>query len=218
MGVPAPLGLQERQRIYDGWVKGHTIARIASELGRSPMTVRKWWRRIRRSGLAGLEPPRRGRPSSGLLSTFAPDVKSQAIAVKRAHPRWGAARVLVELQGDPGLAGQALPSGSRLAALFKHDCPEAVAPRMRRSAPAHAPPPAQAVHEMWQIDYQEKVVLADGTVTTVCNVRDPVGAAMLASQAFGTQTPKRWRKLTTPKSKRCCGARSKNGTPCRMVC
>ncbi len=197
MGAPAPLSLAERQCIYDGWVTGQPVVQIAEELQRSAMTVRKWWRRIRRQGLAGLSSPRRGRPATGVLATFAPEVKRRAVILKRTHPRWGAARVLIELQVNPELVGQALPSCSRLAALFKQDCPEAVAIRTRRSAPTQAPAPAQAVHEVWQIDHQEKVVLADGTLVTVCNVRDPLGAAMLASYAVPTQTPKRWRKLNT---------------------
>jgi len=192
-----PLSLEERQRIYAGWVKDQPIARIASELGRSPMTVRKWWRRMQRLGLAGLQAPRRGRPARGVLSQFSSAVKNQAVALKRAHPRWGAARVLVELQGDPQVQGLRLPSRSRLAAAFKQLCPEALKPRVRRSAPVQAPPRARGVHEVWQIDHQEKVVLQDGTLATVCNVRDPVGAAMLGSYAFSTQTAKRWRKLTT---------------------
>ncbi len=197
MGTTVPLSLQERQRIYAGWIQGRSVKQIASELQRSAMTVRKWWRRMRRFGLAGLSSPRRGRPRGGVLVSFAPEVKRRAVALKQAHPRWGAARVRVELQADLELVGHALPSPSRLAALFKHACPEAVGLRTRRSAPHQAPAPAQAVHEVWQIDHQEKVVLADGTLATVCNVRDPLGAAMLASFAVPTQTPKRWRKLNT---------------------
>src|SRR5436190_734242 len=197
MAGVTPLSLEERQRIYAGWVKDQPIAQVASELGRSPMTVRKWWRRMRRLGLAGLQSPRRGRPASGVLSNFSSAVKDQAVALKRAHPRWGAARVLVELQGDPQVQGLRLPSRSRLAVAFKQLCPEALRPRGRRSAPVQPPPRARGVHEVWQIDHQEKVVLADGTLATVCNVRDPVGAAMLGSYAFSTRTAKRWRKLTT---------------------
>ena len=75
MGATVPLSLQERQRIYEGWVQGRSVAQIASELQRSAMTVRKWWRRIRRGGLAGLSSPRRGRPRGGVLVSFAPEVK-----------------------------------------------------------------------------------------------------------------------------------------------
>jgi transposase-like protein len=198
MGAGKPLSAEEREQIYAGWLTGQRVAAIAQRLGRSAMTVRKWWRRLKHAGLAGLTPPRRGRPARGPLAQFVPELKAQAVALKHVHPRWGAARVRIELAQQPAWAGQALPSVSRLAALFKAACPEAVHVRVPRSAPAQAPLAAEAVHAVWQIDHQEKIVLQDGTLATICNVRDPVGAAMLASQAFGTQTPKRWRKLTTP--------------------
>jgi hypothetical protein len=52
------------------------------------------------------------------------------------------------------------------------------------------------VHEVWQLDSQEGMHLADGTIATICSIRDPVGAAMIASRAFAVQTTRHWRKLT----------------------
>ena len=49
---------------------------------------------------------------------------------------------------------------------------------------------------MWQVDHQEGHRLADGSIATVCNIRDPYGAVMIASQAFEVRTEQRWRKLT----------------------
>jgi hypothetical protein len=51
------------------------------------------------------------------------------------------------------------------------------------------------VHEVWQLDSQEKIELQDGEIAVICNVRDPFGAAMIASQAFAAKTAKHWRKL-----------------------
>ena len=48
---------------------------------------------------------------------------------------------------------------------------------------------------MWQLDNQEKIVLENGEIATICNIREPVGAAMIASRAFSVKTEKRWRKL-----------------------
>jgi hypothetical protein len=59
-----------------------------------------------------------------------------------------------------------------------------------------APPTVTAVHEMWQVDHQEGHRLANGGIATVCSIRDPYGAAMIASQAFEVKTVQRWRKLT----------------------
>jgi hypothetical protein len=51
------------------------------------------------------------------------------------------------------------------------------------------------VHEVWQLDNQEKVELADGEIAVICSIRDPFGAAMVASRAFAAKTAKHWRKL-----------------------
>jgi hypothetical protein len=48
---------------------------------------------------------------------------------------------------------------------------------------------------MWQLDSQEGIRLHDGDIATICNIRDPVGAAMIASQAFSVKTELHWRKL-----------------------
>jgi hypothetical protein len=48
---------------------------------------------------------------------------------------------------------------------------------------------------MWQLDSQENIVLDSGEIATICNIRDPVGAAMIASRAFSVKTEKHWRKL-----------------------
>jgi hypothetical protein len=51
------------------------------------------------------------------------------------------------------------------------------------------------VHELWQLDSQEGIRLNNGEIATICNIRDPVGAAMIASQAFSVKTELHWRKL-----------------------
>jgi hypothetical protein len=51
------------------------------------------------------------------------------------------------------------------------------------------------VHEIWQLDSQEGIRLADGDVATIANLRDEVGCALLASRAFRVKTPQHWRKL-----------------------
>jgi hypothetical protein len=53
------------------------------------------------------------------------------------------------------------------------------------------PTRATAVHEIWQVDHQESHRLGDGSIATVCNIRNPYGAAMIASHAFEVKTEKR---------------------------
>jgi transposase len=195
MGQPHPLTEVERQRIYEGRVQGKTISDIAQALDRSPAVIRKWWRRVRDEGVVGLRTRPRGPKPRGTLSRFDPRVSETALQLKRGHQRWGADRVRAELHRDIRLDSLPLPSRSRLAAFFKDRCPECVAAYKPRPPTPPAPPPATAVHEVWQLDNQENVELADGEIAVICSIRDPFGAAMVASRAFAARTAKHWRKL-----------------------
>jgi transposase InsO family protein len=143
-------------------------------------------------------PRARGRPAHGILSTYPAEVVERAVAVKRAPPHWGPANVKLELQRRDGLTVADLPSRARLSALFKARCPEAVQPHHHQHYPERPVPKAADAHQRWQMDAKEKVVLAEQAVATVLNVRDPVTAVMIASQAFLTTTAHHWRKLTLP--------------------
>jgi transposase-like protein len=109
----APLSVSEREHIYRSKLAVSTLAEIATELNCSVETVRKWWRTARARGRLALSDTKRGRAATGLLSSFAPAVIAQALALKRSNPRWGSARVRVALARDPALVQCALPSRSR---------------------------------------------------------------------------------------------------------
>jgi transposase len=196
MGNRVPLSQVEKGRIYTGKLQGQTLRELAEELGCSVETVRKWWRKGRKIGIEGLKRQRQGRRATGTLSQYDPLVAQQAEAYKRQHRGWGADRVLIELGKDPQLAGLKLPKRSRLAAFFKERCPECVK-RYKAQPPAPASiHKARAVHEVWQMDNQEEIHLANGAMAVVCNIRDPYGAAPIASQAFDGKVTTRSRKLT----------------------
>jgi transposase len=195
MGNRAPLSQAEKERLYEGKLSGQTLTKLAEVLNYSLETVRKWWRRGRQSGLEGLRQRRTGRKATGLLSQFDPRIAQKAEAYKRQHHGWGADRVLIELRHDTELQGLRLPKRSRLAAFFKACCPEYVhSPRPQLPWRPRVPH-ADAVHEVWQMDNQEGVCLHDGDVAIICNIRDPFGAAPIASRAFSGKTKQRWRKL-----------------------
>jgi len=104
--------------------------------------------------------------------------------------------VLVELKRDERFRDLRLPCRSRLVAFFKAQCPECVAPRQSHPKRSEHACPASAVHEIWQLDSQENISLLNGEIATICSVRDPFGAAMLASWAFSVKQGKSYRKLT----------------------
>jgi transposase InsO family protein len=190
-----PLSQAEKERIYWGKQKGHTLPELAVEIACSLSCARKWWRVGRDKGLEGLRAPRGARGPTGALSHFDPRIAEVALTLKRQHRRWGANRVLVELEGHPEVKELPLPGRSRLALFFKERCPECVAVHTPRESAPHRPPGATGVHEVWQLDSQEGILLHSGEVATICNVRDPVGAAMIASRAFSVKTERHWRKL-----------------------
>lgn len=190
------LTVAEKERIYMGKLAGRTLPQLATEVGCTVHCARKWWRIGRAKGLEGLRAARQGRGQTGTLSQFDACVSEMAVKLKRTHPGWGAKRVLIELREDPVLRTLRLPSPSRLAVLFKERCPDCVAARKPKKEPPPRPPMATATHEMWQLDSQEGIQLHSGEVSTICSIRDPVGAAMIASRSFSVKTKHHWRKLT----------------------
>ena len=195
MSPRPPLTQHEKERIYQGKLAGRKLADLAQVVGCSYECARKWWRVGRKHGEAGLRAPRAHRGKTGALSQFDPVLVTETLRLKKAHPGWGADRVRVELAQTQGLSELALPSRSRLAAFFKERCPECLARHQPRLPAPSRPLPASGVQEVWQVDSQENIRLQDGTIATICSVRDPVGAAMIASQAFSVKTPARWRRL-----------------------
>jgi len=189
------LTTEEREQIYLRKKNGETLQGIAHDLKISYECARKWWRRSQKDGLAGLVLRKRGRPLQGVLSQFTPVVRETSVTLKRAHKRWGATRILLELHNTDELAKDTLPSRSQLYRYFHQQCPECLNLWTKHKV-VPAPQRATAVHEVWQVDHQEGHRLADGSIATVCNIRDPYGAAMIASQAFEVKTQQRWRKLT----------------------
>jgi transposase-like protein len=185
----------EREQIYVKKQAGQTLSQIAQALGLSYACVRKWWRRGRDEGLIGLVERKRGRPAQGSLSQFSAEVKQASLKLKREHKRWGAVRVIIEMRNDPALATLPLPSRSRLYGYFRQHCPDCLNV-WTKHIQVPVPPVATAVHEVWQVDHQEGHHLGDESVATVCSIRDPYGAAMIASQAFSVKTKLRWRKLS----------------------
>lgn len=192
------ISLADKRRIYEGKLQGKRLRELATEIGCSVDCVRKWWRRGRDEGLRGLERKRVGRGPKGYLSQFDPRIAEQALLYKRSHPRWGARRVLVELQQVAELSELPLPGPSRLAEFFKMACPECVGGVRPRQSPPVRPPRASRVHQIWQFDSQEGIRLSDGEIATIGNIWDEWGAACIASQAFAVKTARYWRKLKLP--------------------
>jgi hypothetical protein len=191
MTTRAPLTVAEIQYIAKRKQSQASTQLIATELHCSIETIRKHARRLRRQESA--RP--RGRPPTGILSTFAPVLRETAVALKRQHPHWGPANVRLDLQKQLDLKKMDLPSLSSLAALFQSACPEAVQPHRPRHYPAKPPARVSAAHQRWEIDGKEKVPVGLNDVATILDIVDPFSSVFIVSRAHLTTTPKGWRKL-----------------------
>jgi hypothetical protein len=186
----APLTQAEKQLISQKKAEGKSLLQISVELHCSFETIRKWWRCQRDQ----TKPRARGRPKRGPLSTYPAPVSEKAVELKKAHPHWGPEMVKVELEKVLSLKREELPSAARLSVLFKQRCADAVRPRQRRILPP-ADPKVLGVHQRWQMDAKEGIPVGTERVN-VQEICDIFSGLMIASQAFVTTTPTRWRRLS----------------------
>ena len=143
---------QTRLEISEHAAAGLNDPQIATAVGCSMWTVRKWRRRSQQLGRVGLTSPM-GRPVTGPMSTFPNELKEAILRLRKLHPGWGPNTLLVELKRDPYWCDQPLPSRARLATLLKQ------MELTRRYQPHHdliQPPrvPLSTPHQEWQMDAQ----------------------------------------------------------------
>ncbi len=141
---------QERLDITERAVAGQSDPEIATALGCSVWTVRKWRRRGQRQGRIGLN-SHMSRPTTGPLSTFPRGMREAIVQMRRTHPGWGSTTLLAELRVDPRWADRPLPSRSRIAALLGA---EKLTRRYQKHSDLPAPTirPEGAPHDEWELD------------------------------------------------------------------
>ncbi len=143
---------QERVEIMEQAATGVNDMQIATALGCSVWTVRKWRRRALHQGRVGLA-SQMGRPVTGPVSTFPSEVKEAIVQLRQLHPGWGPAMLLIALKTDQRWHNRPLPSRARIATLLRQ------AGLTRRYQPHHdllQPPRTQLTnpHQEWQMDAQ----------------------------------------------------------------
>lgn len=108
---------RDRKRFYELHQAGRTYNQIAEEYGVSPECVRLWCRRQRNgSDVHNCY----YNPRSGSLSQFSAQVKEEILKMRREHPHWGPASLLLHLRKDKDLADQDLPSRASIGR-YLHD-------------------------------------------------------------------------------------------------
>jgi putative transposase len=143
---------QVRLEIMEQASAGLNDTQIATNLGCSLWTVRKWRRRSLKHGRVGLT-SQLGRPATGPVSTFPKELQEAILHLRKLHPGWGPATLLVALKMDAYWGDQPLPSRAQIARLLKQ------AGLTRRYQPHHdltQPLRTQLTspHQEWQMDAQ----------------------------------------------------------------
>ena len=162
--------LEDRMTIVALAKAGHTDSDIAERSGWSVSTVRKWRRREAEHVLNGLA-SQMGRPATGAMSTFSPDIKETLQALREAHPGWGPLTLRVELEEDVFWRDKALPSRTTIARWLK-------GAGLTRSYERHQELPqpsaasADAPHEEWELDARGHGKVPEVGVVALLNMND----------------------------------------------
>ena len=169
---------EQRLAIWELAQHGQTDAQIAQHLGLGRAVVRKWRRRARRQGRAGLSSTL-GRPRRGALS-HSPASIPEVRRLRQAHPGWGPLTLRVEVGKLLARLGQTPPSRTRIAAFLKaEDLPR----RYERHVPLAQPagPPQPVAHAEWEMDAQGVQVVAGVGRVVVINIGDPYSRLLTES-------------------------------------
>jgi transposase InsO family protein len=91
--------VEQRYRAVMAVLSGARVTEVAAEIGASRQSVHSWMARYRDGGLAGLA-DRSQRPRSSPNQASA-QVEAMVCELRRAHPKWGAQRIVHELMRSP---------------------------------------------------------------------------------------------------------------------
>jgi transposase len=173
--MPAAKSMAIRREIIQRCEAGESQAGVARALSVSSGMVRKLWRQYREQGQ--IRPnydrcgPKGPRQAEGLYQ--------QAVALKAAHPGWGAGLIRVELATQFGR--EPLPSQRTLQRWFRRA--GVARPRPERTAKPTVKR-GQAAHEVWAVDAKEQIQLADGSYVSWLTITDEGSGAILVAALF----------------------------------
>src|SRR4051794_16457111 len=109
MALVALSVIEQRYRAVIAVLDGASLSEVAAEVGVSRQTLHAWLGRYRRAGLAGLAD--RSHQTLSCPHRASAEIEAVVCELRRAHPKWGALRILHELMRGPA-PPERLPSRS----------------------------------------------------------------------------------------------------------
>ena len=140
--------IEQRYRAVMAVLDGASVSEVAAEIGVSRQSVHAWLRRYRAAGLAGLVD--RSHRTVSCPHRASAELEAVVCELRRAHPKWGALRILHELMRAPA-PPESLPSRSTInRILIRHGLVIGRARRRKRSDYVRWQRPAAM--QLWQLD------------------------------------------------------------------
>jgi hypothetical protein len=166
-----------RQQVAAGWRKGQTRIAIAEQFHLSYNTVCRICQRVSTQGPSALSPHyfNCGRRAA---QGFQPLVYRAALWLKRLHPGWGAAFIVLKLKEH--YKRKKIPSDRTLQRWFHR----AGLYKARSRFPEHYDQWALKAQDTWQVDAKEKLRLKDGKKVCYLSVVDEQSGSLLKAVVF----------------------------------
>ncbi len=165
-----PTTFEERIEIGDRWEAGQNDSDIAEAMMRPIWTVRKWRRKYQREGRSGLV-SQMGRPPTGALGQYPPEISQAVSAMRKGHSGWGPVTIRIELEDDPKYSNEKIPSRSRIAAYLKQ---EGFTRKYERHSELSQPKKVkpEKAHEVWELDAKGVIKIPGLGSVSLINIRD----------------------------------------------
>lgn len=168
--------LLHRQMLIQLKGEGKNLSEISELLNVPYSTLRNLWHRYRHLGVEKLA------AEYANCGRLAPDrsnlVYRASLWLKYLHPQWGSPLIHYHLSQRYGL--EAMVSIRTLQRWYK--AANLVKPREQKSVEKIGK--AQGVHNIWQVDAKERLVLADGQVACYLTIVDEKSGACLEAPVF----------------------------------
>jgi transposase len=149
---------------------------ISLQLSVSYGTVKSICKRYAREGIAGLEPKydECGRKPK---STAAQAIQSTALDLRTQHSTWGSDRIRIDLVAQFGSDAPSVRTLQRWYRESRHS-----EPKMQHNTPRIGK--ATKVHNIWQVDAKEQLILQDKQVACYLTFTDEYSGIWLGSVVF----------------------------------
>jgi len=179
--MPKSLSMAIRLSIIEDYRKGEKISYLSRKFKINRGTIRELIKRHKAEGVEGL---RTKYECCGKKRPDEQDFVFRAVRCFRTwHPSWGAEKIRCELRlRDKKIP---LPSVRTMNRWFHWN--DQIAVSLKSSLPICENKKAKALHEVWQIDAKEEMIIGDGSKNCWLNIVDEYSGMVIQPPIFSQE-------------------------------